>query len=396
MAEASPEQIRRFRLRSHHLDRFCSEEEIMEAVGACGMQNSPPGAWETALYCRIPEMNLKDMEWMLYEDRRLIQAWSFRGAPVVFPESAAPAFLTALIPEEGEPWIYTAGIGLALEFLGMSFDGLLELLKQAVRDLDGRTIAGKNQLDQTLAARMEPYLPREKRALWNSPSMYGMPDRQTVGGAAVSFLLRPCSFLGLVVFGRREGGEPGFASWRTWTGHSFPEAENPAEDLVKRYLHCYGPATPAMFAAWLGCSGTQARRMWKHAGPAMESVTVLGKKAFILKEDADALFSGKETGRPFLLLGGHDPYLDQRDRLILQPDARYHRRIWQTVSNPGVILWKGEAVGIWNGRKKGKKMEIRAELWKMPDLKEKTAETAETYVRFRGLEPGGMEISWTG
>ena len=69
---------------------------------------------------------------------------------------------------------------------------------------------------------------------------------------------------------------------------------------------------------------------------------------------------------------------------------------WETVSNPGVILWKGEAVGIWNGRKKGKKMEIRAELWKMPDLKEKTAETAETYVRFRGLESGGMEISWTG
>lgn len=32
------------------------------------------------------------------------------------------------------------------------------------------------------------------------------PDRrQTVGGVAVSFLLRPCSFASLVVFGKRRG-----------------------------------------------------------------------------------------------------------------------------------------------------------------------------------------------
>ena len=50
---------------------------------------------------------------------------------------------------------------------------------------------------------MLPVLPAEKRDLWNQPSMYGSPDKQTVGGAVVSFLLRPCAFMGLVVFGRR-------------------------------------------------------------------------------------------------------------------------------------------------------------------------------------------------
>ena len=55
MLELSSEQIRYFRLNSHHLDRIYSTEDCLAAAGACGLQNSPPGAWETALYNRIPE-----------------------------------------------------------------------------------------------------------------------------------------------------------------------------------------------------------------------------------------------------------------------------------------------------------------------------------------------------
>ena len=54
-----------------------------------------------------------------------------------------------------------------------------------------------------LAERVADLLPPERRARWNYPSMYGSPDKQTVGGAAVSFLLRPCAFGGQVVFGQR-------------------------------------------------------------------------------------------------------------------------------------------------------------------------------------------------
>ena len=35
--------------------------------------------------------------------------------------------------------------------------------------------------------------------------MYGSPDTQTVGGAAVCFRLRPCAVKGVVVFGKRAG-----------------------------------------------------------------------------------------------------------------------------------------------------------------------------------------------
>lgn len=65
-----------------------------------------------------------------------------------------------------------------------------------------------------------------------------------------------------------------------------------------------------------------------------------------------------------ILLGGHDPYLDQRDRAILQQDPGLQKKIWRLSANPGAVVCRGEVVGIWTGKKKGKGMEIQITLWK--------------------------------
>ncbi len=420
MNEPNLAQIRAFRLRAHHLDRTYAYEDIPEAVGACGMQNTPPGAWENALYHRIPSCSLVQMEQLLYGDpkslensgspkasetgRMRLQAWSLRGAPFVFPVSESGAFLSALIPQTDEPWIYTRGITLALDYLGMEMEPLLELLKQVMIRLDNAVITGKNSLDQTLAEWMLPLLPKEKQALWNQPSMYGEPDRQTVGGAVVSFLLRPCAFCGLVVFGRRLPEGPSFTSFRNWLGTSLPLEEaarkKAQKALVRKYLHCYGPAVPAMFADWLGCSKEQARRLWAAVSEEMEEVRVCGKRAWILAADHDSLFSVPDFSRPLLLLNGYDPYLDQRDRAVLQPDRTLQRKIWRTVSNPGAVIFQGKAVGIWASRKKGSGLDVEVTLWK--DAEGKLSEEAalfrelsgmvEEWSAFRGLSIRGIRI----
>ena len=92
MTELSVEQIRRFRLAVHHLDRVYANADIPAVVGACGMQNSPPGAWETALFNRVPGCSQAEMERLLYEEKVLLQAWSMRGAPLVFPASESRTF----------------------------------------------------------------------------------------------------------------------------------------------------------------------------------------------------------------------------------------------------------------------------------------------------------------
>ena len=142
-----------------------------------------------------------------------------------------------------------------------------------------------------------------------------------------------------------------------------------------------------MFADWLGCSKEQARRLWAAVSEEMEEVRVCGKTAWILAADHDSLFSEPDFSRPVLLLNGYDPYLDQRDRTVLQPDKVLQRKIWRTVSNPGAVIFQGRAVGIWTTRKKGNKMDAAVTLW--PDREEKLPD--ET-VLFR--EISGMVEEW--
>lgn len=300
--------------------------------------------------------------------------------------------MSALQAKGEEQWIYTQGIGLALDFLQLPLAQLLRLLKQVLPRLDGQTIASKSALDQTLAEWMLPLLPPQKRRLWNQPSMYGSPDKQTVGGAAVSFLLRPCAFGGLVVFGRREDAGPTFTSYKNWIGHPLQSDEEAEKKLVRKYLHCYGPATKDTFISWLGCGPKQGRRLWTGLSQEMEPVMVQGKKAYILAADRKELFSAAAFPRELLLLGGHDPFLDQRDRVVLQPDKTLHRQIWKTVANPGVIVYRGEAVGIWTVQKKSGGLEFHMTLWKEQRQSPRFCRLAEEYAAFRGQRLAGVAL----
>ena len=395
MRELKEQDIRFFRLHTHHLSSRLDNVKTPALAGACGMQNTPPGAWETALFNRVSNPSLSEMEACLYSEKSLLQAWSFRGAPVVFPANTASTFLSALVPEEGEEWIYTHGILAALDHLQMSFDDLLKGLLQVMPGLDDTIIFSKSMLDQTLAEWMLPLLPAAKRDLWNAPSLYGRPDIQTVGGAVVSFLLRPCSFLGLVVFGERVGASPTFTSLKKWLGKPLKIDKNAGENLVRKYLHCYGPANVATFMQWLGCSKKQAQRLWNTLLDEMEPVEVLGKKAFILSEDKETLFAPPAPQRELLLLGAHDPYLDQRDRRVLLEDPLQQRQVFKTVGNPGAIVHLGKIVGVWASKKKGKQMDVKLTLWeKVPRAEQNLRRLAEEYACFRGQKLGEAELSF--
>lgn len=358
------EKIRAYRLHAHHLDEKVPPSGLWEAAGACGLQNSPPGAWETALFNRAYGCSLLELQDILYKEKSLLQAWSFRGAPVVFPTSESDVFLTALMAREGEqPWIYTSGIAAALDFLGMSFEQVYDLMRKAVGYLDCHTVKSKETLDQVLAGIVWKELPAEKQVLWNAPSMYGRPDRQTVGGAAVSFLLRPCSFDSLVVFGERQGISPVFTSFRNWTGLVPEKRESAEKELVRKFLHCYGPATVNHFGEWLGCSPAQARRLWSTIEEEMVRLNVMGRVCYMLACDAGELEHSELTGERLLLLGAHDPYLDMKDKTVILEDPGLQKAVWRYAANPGVILKGGRGAGIWKARAQNGKLYISMTLF---------------------------------
>lgn len=142
---------------------------------------------------------------------------------------------------------------------------LLPLVKNAALILNENEIVGKPSLDHILAEEAAKSLDSVKRELWYSPSFFS--PEQTMGEAAVSFLLRPCSLEKLVVFGKREKNLPTFTSLRSWSPSVFDpdrRVPSPTAVLVKRFLHSYGPASPAMLADTLAVP-PPAKRMWKDA-----------------------------------------------------------------------------------------------------------------------------------
>lgn len=384
----TPEQLRFFRLAAHRLDRPRPLSELEAAAGACGVQNSPPGAWETALFQRLEGCTLDVLQAALYTDKTLLQAWSIRGVPLIFPTAESDVFLAPLAARPGEePWVYTRGITLALDYLGMTWEETLPLVQQAVRYLDDHTVQSKEELDRVLAAQAAAQLPPDKQALWNAPTLYGQTDRQSVGGAAVSFLLRPCSFLGLVVFGQRQGISPTFTSYRRWLGRDLQPRPDADRQLVRKFLHCYGPATPARLADWLGSSPAQAKRLWQAVAGEIAPVTVAGSRGWMLADDLDALRQAAPPARPLRLLGAHDPYLDSRDRSLLLADTALQRKVWKTVANPNVVLRDGRVAGIWQTRTARGALAVTVTLFEELSAAENTAlaEMAAQYAAFRGL-----------
>ena len=435
MDAISTEQIRQYRLYAHHLDKWYGKEDAIKIAGSCGMQNTPPGAWENALSRRVAGISREYAIRLLENDKSLLQAWSFRGAPVVFPESDSGAFLASLVPENGEPWIYTQGIGLALDFLCIPFDELLAILTHVIQKLDGEVIVSKSALDQTLAGWMLPHIPHDKKGLWNAPSMYGAgqkqtgsagackldgsagkqyentgrqdgnadrldenagkkdgnADSQTVGAAVVSFLLRPCACLGLVVFGKRDGASQSFTSYKNWTGRPMRVPDNPERLIARKYLHCYGPSTATGFAEWLGCSPAQAARIWHTIAGETEPVKVSGKTRYILAEDKKTLMSPPLPERKLHLLSGHDPYLGLQDRDTILDDMAKPRLIWQTVSNPGAVVADGAIIGMWKARKKGNILDFKITLWdSVPSCLADLSVLCEEHAAFHGLGVGSV------
>lgn len=383
------EQIRAYRLQAHHLNHKLTLTDTEKAASACGLQNSPPGAWETALFNRIEGCTVDHLHDALYHRKTLLQAWSFRGVPAIFPTNESSVFLSPLCAQENEaPWIYTRGITGALDYLQMSFETLLPLVEKAALYLKDHTIISKESLDQTLADIVEKDLPLEKRDLWRAPSMYGAPDKQTVGGAAVSFLLRPCSFSSLVVFGERLNGSPAFTSYENWIGHKPGKLPDAGKILVRKFLHCYGPAVVSSFTDWLGCCPKQAKRLWNEIADELAVVRTEGRDSYILSSDLEKLRTAHAADfdeNKLLMLGAHDPYLDIRDRTILLENKALHKNVWRTTANPGVILKGGRIAGIWRQKTQKDKISISVELYeKLQACEHQTLEElAADYAQFR-------------
>jgi hypothetical protein len=165
-------------------------------------------------------------------------------------------------------------------------------------------------------------------------------------------------------------------------------------ELLRRFLRCFGPATPDLFAGWTGMDQADARRSWRRWEPELVPVDVDGASAWLHEAELDA-FRSPPQAQGVRLLAANDPFLHQRDQAVLAPDPALRRRMWRAVGNPGLVLVRGRPVTLWRPRKQGKRLHVVLEPFERLSASAHSGIEAEAarLAPLRGCEDAAVEVT---
>jgi hypothetical protein len=129
---------------------------------------------------------------------------------------------------------------------------------------------------------------------------------------------------------------------------------------VRRYLHAYGPATPAQFAQWLAMPPRWATELFDSLAAELQQVEVDGVLAWAVAGDT----SGPSTPpHGVRLLPYFDAYaVGCHPRGLLYPGRAAERALagGQGGHYP-VLLVDGTVAGVWHQRRSGRRLDITVE-----------------------------------
>jgi uncharacterized protein YcaQ len=166
-------------------------------------------------------------------------------------------------------------------------------------------------------------------------------------------------------------------------------------EICRRYLRSYGPARPSDFREWFSSpafKAPEARAVFASLGDELEEVDVEGRRAYVLA--SDTAFPALEPS--LRLLPEYDVYImgfRERDQLIpelvREQIAAHGRGSYQGPAGVRLILVDGVAAGVWERKKRGKRIELRVIAARKLTRHQRMqlAEEVERVRAFTGLEP---------
>jgi hypothetical protein len=120
-------------------------------------------------------------------------------------------------------------------------------------------------------------------------------------------------------------------------------------ELARRFLHAFGPTTPAAFATWAAIPPAAGRSAFDALSASLVPLRTPIGDAWILEHDMAALRGPSTPPAPARLLPSGDAYYLHQgaDRELLVPDAARRGMLWTTRVWPGAVLVGGELAGTW-------------------------------------------------
>jgi hypothetical protein len=146
-------------------------------------------------------------------------------------------------------------------------------------------------------------------------------------------------------------------------------------ELARRYVHLFGPGTPAGFGNWAGIRPPGVRAAFDGLAGSLTAVRTPVGDAWILTSDEPAFRATGGPPAPARLLPSGDAYylLQGADRELLVPDSDRRGELWTPRVWPGAVLVDGEIVGTWR-RSQG---DVTIASWRRPSRSEREAVEAE-------------------
>lgn len=322
------EQVLAFRAAVQSLDQRRPVAKLLDVLGSCGVQDTPPGNADVSLAARLA------IDAPIVEDaveaKRLVLTWSLRGAPhLVAPEDFA-VFTLGARPAAG-----------TIEALWGQPEHALVEVERAMVDALGSEPRPKGGVSEAVTAS----LPKEL-APWCSGCKVHHPNES---------IFRAAPLLGRLVL--TDTAPVLLAKAKTWLGHD-AEGDIGAlrTELLLRYLRCYGRPPRATLPSgrafpspmresgglrwptrWSPSTGTPRGSCWRRASTP---------------------WSGRHQSRGVRLLPAKDAFLQARDRDLLFPEPVDRKRVFPTLGGPGVVLHQAIPVGVWRGTAKGKRYQV--------------------------------------
>jgi Winged helix DNA-binding domain len=163
-------------------------------------------------------------------------------------------------------------------------------------------------------------------------------------------------------------------------------------ELVRRFLHVFGPGSSNGFATWAGVTEAEAGAAFDALGESLTAVRTPIGDACILAQDEPALREPPRPPAAVRLLPSGDAYFLfwGSGRELLVPDPARRAELWTPRVWPGAVLVEGEIVGTWRRAQS----DLTARPWRRLTKAEREAVEAEAAsLPLPGIE-GQVTLRW--
>jgi hypothetical protein len=333
MLELTRDQILAFRRRAGALDeRLPRGSRSLRGAAWAGLTDSVPRAALLSINARVD--GTQPGSW---EDPSLVQVWGPRYSVYVVPARDRAVFTVSRLPDS----------------------------------------AGRRARAEDLAARVNAFLAGRR-----------LKDNDTQKALGIGNAIKYAAATGTLLI-RWDGAR----TPDIWTVPR-PEVE-PQEarlELARRYLHLFGPGTPAAFATWAGIADAVARTIFEALGTSLTAVRTPIGDAWILARDEPEFREPPGPPAAARLLPSGDAYYLQwgAGRELLIPDAAQRAELWTSRVWPGALLVEGEIVGTWRRAR----ADLSVQSWRRLTRGERAAVEAEAHsLPLPGVE-GQIAVRW--